>query len=223
MVCNTLTKTSSCRSCGNAYVYTASRTLYALSINGKAPSIFQKCNKAGVPIYALGVVGLVSCLTFLSASNSTSTVLNWFINLSAISLLMTYMVIFFTYTRFRKAVIAQMGSTASLPFRTPLNLQPYISWVGFCFCGLIIFFNGFYIFWPGEFTASGFLTAYFGVPVFVAAYLFWKLYMRPSVVSPSEADLWSGKQEIDVEEDEFILSQADKPKKWYDSILDFIF
>ncbi|KAH7322396.1 AAT family amino acid transporter [Stachybotrys elegans] len=209
-------------SCGNAYVYAASRTLYALSINGKAPAIFQKCNKAGVPMYCLIVVGLVSCLTFLSASNSTATVLNWFINLSAISLLMTYMVILFTYTRFRKAVIVQMDSTAALPFRTPFNLQPYISWVGFCFCGIIIFFNGFYIFWPGEFTASGLLTAYFGVPAFVAAYLFWKLYWKSTTVKASEADIWSGKQEIDTEESEYLVSHGGKKKRWYNYLLDII-
>jgi amino acid transporter len=213
-----------CRSCGNAYVYAASRTLYALSIDGKAPAIFQKCNKAGVPIYALAVVGLVSCLTFLTANNSTAVVLNWFINLSAISLLMTYMVILFTYTRFRKAVISQMGSTATLPFTTPFNLQPYISWVGFAFCGVVVFFNGFYIFWPGAFTAAGFLTSYFGIPAFAVAWVFWKLYKKPiHTVKVHEADMWSGKQEIDEEEEEFVIAQAGKPKAWYDKILDFLF
>jgi amino acid transporter len=212
------------RSCGNAYVYAASRALYALSINGKAPAIFQKCNKAGVPIYALTVVGLISCLTFLTANNSTTIVLNWFINLSAISLLMTYMTILFTYTRFRKAVQAQLGSTSALPFQTPFSLQPYISWIGFCFCGVVIFFNGFYIFWPGAFSASGFLTAYFGVPAFAVAWVFWKVYKKPiHQVKPAEADLYSGKQEIDEEEEELLASEAGKPKKWYDRILDFVF
>jgi amino acid transporter len=211
------------RSCGNAYVYTATRTLYALSLNGKAPSIFRRCTKSGVPIYALAVVGLISCITFLNANNSSSTVLGWFINLSAISLLLTYMIIFYSYICFRKAVIAQLGSTDTLPFRTPFGLQPYISWVGLVFCAVVIFFNGYYIFWPGAFNVAGFLTAYFGLPLFAIAYAGWKLWKKSKVVRPEEADIWSGKDEIDKEEADYLISQEGKPRKWYDSILDFIF
>lgn len=70
---------SSAWSCGNAYVYAATRTLYALSLNGKAPQIFKKCLSNGVPINSLALVGLISCISFLNASKSTGTVLDWYI------------------------------------------------------------------------------------------------------------------------------------------------
>lgn len=66
-------------SCGNAYVYSSTRTLYALAVNGKAPAIFKKCLSNGVPIYSLGAVGLISCISFLNAGSSTGTVLNWYV------------------------------------------------------------------------------------------------------------------------------------------------
>ena len=196
-----------------------------MSLNGKAPAFFRKCNKQGVPIYCLAVVSLISCVAFLNAKSSTSTVLNWFINLSAISLLLTYMVIFFSYIRFRKAIIAQCGSTDVLPFVTPFNLQPYVSWVGLSFCSVVIFFNGFYIFWPGAFNASDFLTAYFGLPAFAVCYVGWRLYTRTHLVKPEDADLWSGKEAIDRQEQEWVARQEAKarPKKWYDPILNFLF
>lgn len=38
-------------SCGNAYLYAASRTLYSLALDGQAPQIFKKCTKQGIPLY----------------------------------------------------------------------------------------------------------------------------------------------------------------------------
>lgn len=133
------------------------------------------------------------------------------------------MIIFYSYICFRKAVVSQLGSTDALPFKTPFGLQPYISWVGFVFCAIVIFFNGFYIFWPGAFTVGDFLTAYFGLPLFAIAYVAWKLWKKSKMVKPEEADIWSGKEEIDKEEEEYVASQASKSKKWWDHILDFVF
>ncbi|KAF8858686.1 hypothetical protein BDZ45DRAFT_802273 [Acephala macrosclerotiorum] len=196
-------------SCGNAYVYASTRTLYALSINGKAPAIFKKCLSNGVPIYALAVVAAVSCISFLNATSSTNVVLGWFINLSTVSFLITYMIIFVTYIRFRAAVVKQVGLDA-LYFRTPFGLQPYISYFGFGFAFVIMFFNGFYIFWPGAFNAADFISSYFGVFFFIATYVFWKVYKKTSFVKAGEADIFSGKQAIDDEEQEFVAAESEK-------------
>lgn len=68
-------------SAGNSYMYCASRSLYGLALEGKAPKFFTKCNKAGVPIYCVGLVLLFALLSFLQLSNSAAVVLNWFVNL----------------------------------------------------------------------------------------------------------------------------------------------
>lgn len=133
------------------------------------------------------------------------------------------MIIFYSYICFRRAVVAQQGSTAVLPFRTPFHLQPYMAWFGMCFCGVILFFNGFYIFWPGAFTASGFVSDYFGVFMFIVTYGGWKLWKRPHHVKASEADIWGGKREIDDEEAEFVEHEAERPRRWYDRYLDILF
>jgi amino acid transporter len=36
-------------SCGNTFLYTASRSLYSLAQSGQAPRIFLKCSKRGIP------------------------------------------------------------------------------------------------------------------------------------------------------------------------------
>lgn len=72
---------TSALSAGNSYVYCASRSLYGLALEGKAPKLFTRCTRNGVPIYCVGIVLLISLLAFLQVSNSASVVLNWFVNL----------------------------------------------------------------------------------------------------------------------------------------------
>lgn len=68
-------------SAGNSYVYCASRSLYGMALDGKAPAIFRKVTRNGVPIYCVLAVLLISLLSFLQVSNSASKVLTWFVNL----------------------------------------------------------------------------------------------------------------------------------------------
>jgi yeast amino acid transporter len=64
-------------SCGNAYLYSTSRTLYGLARDAQAPKFLMKCTKSGVPFWCVTVVQLISCLTFLVASNSSVEVFYW--------------------------------------------------------------------------------------------------------------------------------------------------
>ncbi len=52
-------------SCGNSGLYVASRMLYSLSKEGKAPKFLSKVNKHGVPTNALYITTLVACSAFL--------------------------------------------------------------------------------------------------------------------------------------------------------------
>jgi amino acid transporter len=55
-------------SAGNSYVYCASRTLYGLALERKAPGIFVKCTKSGVPIYSVGLTVVIALIGDFSAS-----------------------------------------------------------------------------------------------------------------------------------------------------------
>ena len=43
-------------SAGNTYTYCATRTLYGLALEGRAPKIFRTCTKNGVPLYCVSLV-----------------------------------------------------------------------------------------------------------------------------------------------------------------------
>jgi len=44
-------------SAGNSDLYAASRTFYALALQGQAPRIFRRCTKRGLPVYCLIITG----------------------------------------------------------------------------------------------------------------------------------------------------------------------
>ena len=71
-------------SAGNSYVYCASRSLFGLALEGKAPAIFRKCTRNGVPIYCVALVLAISLLSFLQVSNGSAKVLKWFVSLVSI-------------------------------------------------------------------------------------------------------------------------------------------
>ncbi|KAL8944469.1 MAG: hypothetical protein Q9211_000566 [Gyalolechia sp. 1 TL-2023] len=68
-------------SAGNSYVYCASRSLYGLALEGRAPRILSRCMRNGVPIYCVIIVLLISLISFLQVSNGTATVLQWLVSI----------------------------------------------------------------------------------------------------------------------------------------------
>lgn len=102
------------------------------------------------------------------------------------------------------------GMLGRLPFKTPL--QPYTTYYALLIVSLLALTNGYAVFFPGNFTASGFLVSYIVFAIFLALYLGHKLWFRtPWLMKVSEIDVVSGVDEIDrmTEED-----QERVPRNW---------
>jgi len=54
---------------------------------------------------------------------------------------------------------------------------------------VVIFFSGFDVFFPGNFSASSFFTCYLKSPIFIALYVFLKLYMKSSIIKLEDIEL----------------------------------
>lgn len=187
-------------SCGNAFLYGATRSLYGAAISGFAPKIFSKCTKNGTPIFSLLASLAVGCLAFLSCSNSTAQVFDWMVNLSTTGLLLTYMSLWVIYFKFTNAVAVQyapVGSSEYHYYAGPRWLKRWVCYFSFFVMFLILFFNGFYIFFPGRFTVADLFTSYFAPIFYIVLYVFWKIWKRTKIISPEEADITTGKQEVD--------------------------
>ncbi|KAF2758911.1 AAT family amino acid transporter [Pseudovirgaria hyperparasitica] len=182
-------------SCGNAYLYSASRTLYSLARDAQAPRLFKKCTAAGVPVFAVTAVSLLACMTFLVASDSAITVLFWFINLTTIALILTYTGMLVTFVCWHRALRAQNISRSILPYRAPL--APYSAYLAIGVGCTVMLFIGFDVFEP--WSTQGFITSYFGLAFGVVMFVGWKVVKCTHFVTAQKADVWSGKKEIDEE------------------------
>ncbi|EEU33812.1 uncharacterized protein NECHADRAFT_105757 [Fusarium vanettenii 77-13-4] len=181
-------------SCGNAYVYTSTRTL-DISKHGHAPKFLERCTRSGVPIHSVVVVTVLSCLTFLTVSNSTSTVFFWFVGLTTAGIITVYTGMIVVFIGWHRACKAQGLPGDSLPYRAPLS--PWIAYWVLGFGLVTILFLGWDAFRP--FSAEKFVTSYFCPVYFCCLFIFWKIFKRTKLVRPLEADLVTGKKEIDDE------------------------
>lgn len=183
-------------SCGNAYLYSSSRTLYSLARDGQAPKFLLKCTASGIPINCVIVVSVLSCITFLVASNSSVEVFYWFVDLTTIAFVLTYTGMLCVFIAWYRAMKAQgIDRKTFVPWAAPF--QPYGAILAIIIGCLTAIFNGFSVFKP--FSVQGFITSYFGLAFWVVMFVFWKVYHRSSFVSVINADLYSGKAEVDEE------------------------
>jgi amino acid transporter len=68
-------------SAANSDLYIASRTLYGLAHEKKAPKIFAYTDKRGVPVAALGLSVAFCLLAYLGVNTESYTVFGYFVNL----------------------------------------------------------------------------------------------------------------------------------------------
>lgn len=172
-------------SAGNTYVYCATRSLYGLALEGRAPKIFTKCTKKGVPIFCIALVMLSPFLAFLQMSSGSATVLTWLINLATGATLIDNIVICITYVCFHRACKAQGLDRKTLPYRG--WFQPWCGYMALTLEVLIATCYGYKSFKP--FDVSAFVTAY-TMPILVPIlFVVWKLLKGTRWLRPGEVDL----------------------------------
>lgn len=144
-------------SAGNSYVYCASRSLYGLALEGKAPKFFSICTKKGVPVYCVAIVLLISLLSFLQLSENSAVVLSWFVSLVTASQLINYCCVCVTYVCFFRALKAQGIDRKSLPYTA--WFMPWGAYYAGAWTFVMAFVGGYTVFLP--------LDGYWKVPDFL--------------------------------------------------------
>jgi amino acid transporter len=189
-------------SAGNTYTYCATRTLYSLAIEGRAPKILRKCTKNGVPIYCFVVVMIFPFLSFLQLSDNAAKVLTWLTNIITAGGVINFIVMCATYLRFYQACKVQGLDRKTLPYCG--YFQPYGAWIGLCFEIVVVFVYGYSTFLPGAFTVESFFTYYTLLILFPITFTFWKVLKRTKMKKAHEIDLVWDAPLIDAYEASFI-------------------
>lgn len=195
-------------SAGNIYMYLASRSIYSLAIAGNAPKIFAKTNRWGVPYWSVTSCAVISLLAYLNVSSSAGVVFNWLVNMINMAAFFSWITVSFAYLRFRKALDVQGIDRSTLPYVSVCGKPG--AWACMIFFTIIGLLNGFYVFFPSEWSTSDFMTAYVGTLLFVVLYFGHRFtYGRKDKwLIPSESvDLTTGTEEIS----EALVHEASKP------------
>jgi len=180
-------------SAANSNVYSGSRILVGLANEGHAPKLFTKTTNGGVPYIAVAFTAAFGLLGFLNESSTATTVFNWFVNISGLAGFIAWACINASHIAFMRACRAQGISRDSLPFKA--FLQPWFSYYGLFFNILIIFTQGFTSFMPWD--TQTFFISYISLILFVVLYVGHKVWKRQGFVAPKNADLDSGRIEVD--------------------------
>jgi lysine-specific permease len=177
-------------SCGNSGLYAATRMLYAMAMEGKAPKIFRQVNKRGVPVYALIFTAIIGMAAFLTSPGGDGPVYLWLVNASGLAGFIAWLGIAVCHYKFRKAFLAQGHSLDELTFKS--KLYPFGPIFAMILCLVVIFGQGMSAFSGGSVNWLGVLVAYIGIPLFLALYLGYKIVKKTKAVKPEEADLSKG-------------------------------
>lgn len=186
-------------SAGNTYTYAATRSLYGLALEGRAPRILQYCTRNGVPLYCFIIVMFFPMLSFLQLGNKSNKVLTWLINLITAGGIIDFIVICTTYIFFYRACQAQGINRRRFPYYG--YFQPYSAYVAVTFEILVVIFYGYSSFTPWN--VENFFIYYTMVILAPILYFGWKFFHRTQIVRPTEADLVWERPVIDAYEATF--------------------
>ncbi|KAI9790336.1 MAG: hypothetical protein M1835_001010 [Candelina submexicana] len=223
-------------SASNSDLYIASRTIYGLAKERKAPRFLARTNKNGVPYNALFLSAAIACIAFMNCSDDSKTVFGYFVNLVSIFGLLTWISILVSHIYFVRARRAQNIPDSSLVYKAPLGING--SYGALAMCILIALTKNFNVFTHasgtetyGKFDYKNFITGYLGIPLYLFMILGYKAIKKTKGVDPATADLFGGKQAIDDEEAEFLANLAarrnasthKKQRKIYENSIGMLF
>lgn len=174
-------------SAGNSGLYAASRMLYQLAVDGKAPKFFARVNTRGIPVYALLATLAVGSLAFLASFFGDGVVYIWLLNASGMSGFIAWLGIAISHYRFRKAYIAQGRDIKDLPYVAPL--YPFGPLFAFTVCMIVVVGQNYAAFMGGTIDWYGILVSYIGLPLFALLWFGYKIKHKTKIVPLEQCDL----------------------------------
>lgn len=184
---------------GTAQLYSSSRTIYFMAVQGKAPKIFSVCTKSGVPYMSVLFTGAFGCLAFLSVQDNTALVFERLLSICASAGLLVWGGMCLAFIRFyhglklRPDIISR--DDENYPYKAPL--QPYLACYGMVSSFVVVIVSAFLPFLEASWSPVYFVTCLGALFVFLFCYIVYKVFRRTKVRRLDQLDLDSGRREID--------------------------
>lgn len=186
-------------SCGNAQLYVSSRTMYSLSLQGKAPKIFSICNRHGIPYYSVAFAASFGLLAFICVSEEATVVFQNLSNIIASSGIIVWFAMCLSFIRFyyglkkRPDIISR--DDPAYPYKS--FLQPFSAFLGMIGSAIIILTMGFTVFLNGYWDTLAFFASYGTLIIFVICYVVYKFVYGTRIPSLETLDFDTGRREMD--------------------------
>lgn len=206
-------------SVGNSAVYGCSRTLAGLAGAGQAPRLLAYVDRAGRPLAGIAVTSAFGLFAFVAASDKQTEIFSWLLALSGLSSIFTWGSICLAHILFRRAWKVQGHSLDELAFKSQSGLIG--SYLGLSLNILVLIAQFWIAVWPlsgVKPSAYNFFITYLACPVVLSFFIVYKIWRRTSFVRSDEADLVSGRREIDVQAliDELVAERIElKTRSWW--------
>lgn len=171
-------------SAGNSGMYASTRMLYTLASEGKAPRIFARLSKGGVPRNALYATTVVAGLCFLTSMFGNQTVYLWLLNTSGMTWFIAWLGIAISHYRFRKGYMMQGHDLSALPYRS--GFFPFGPIFAFVLCLMITLGQNYQAFLADRIDWYGVTATYVGIPLFLLIWLGFRLTRKSRFVKYSE-------------------------------------
>ncbi|WP_138493343.1 amino acid permease [Paenibacillus pinistramenti] len=178
---------SSVLSAGNSGMYASSRVLYGLAKEGKAPKLFGRVNRRGIPVYAVLLTAAVGMLAFLASFFGDGVVYTWLLNASGMCGFITWLGIAICHYRFRKAYTAQGRSLSDLPYKA--RFFPFGPIIAFLICAVVVVGQSMSVISDGSVDWVGLAASYLSIPLVIALWLGYKWTKKTKVIPLTECDL----------------------------------
>ncbi|KAI1343112.1 amino acid permease [Xylariaceae sp. FL0016] len=176
----------------NSAIYVASRSLVALAVQGRAPRLFARTTRDGVPARATVFVNALGLIALLNVASSPGQVFTYIVDIAGAATFIAWAFVGITHLRMRKAWVLQGHSVDVLPYKALFH--PYGTWFVVFINLFLVFISGYSVF-VGGFAAVDFIFSYIVIVIFTLLYLFWKFFKGTKIVSLRDVDLVTGRRE----------------------------
>ncbi|KAJ3151216.1 hypothetical protein HK101_001914 [Irineochytrium annulatum] len=205
-------------SAANSSIYACSRTLMGLAREGKAPSMFGRVDKRGVPMLSLGISVAFGCLALIGNFVGDGKAFLVLSNIIGVAILLSWLTIAVTHLRFRAAWKAQNRDLKELPYMAPFH--PFGDIIALVLGGVVIA-GLLYSEVTVPFDAVNDSVLYVGFPLFIVLYCGFKGYYFVADTLNKQFnlgwnitdDMWKmvPLKDVDFETDRLILRPTDDP------------
>ncbi|MBS0344630.1 MAG: amino acid permease, partial [Proteobacteria bacterium] len=167
-------------SAGNSGMYASTRMLYDMARQGRAPRVFARLSRQGVPMAALVATAAVGAMCFLTTLFKGQNIYLWLLNASAITGFIVWLGIAVSHYRFRKGFLAQGRDLGELPY-----VSPFFPWgpiFAFALCLVVTLGQNYQALLGPEIDWIGLLGTYIGLPIFLAIWAGYRIKHRTRFV-----------------------------------------